>query len=107
MKRILRRRSKRRSRWCIQRHRRSVFAISAVVLLLFIVVSMSSISLRAKEAEYQVQEQELKQQLKEEKARTKEIKELSEYVGTDEYVEDVAKEKLGLIHEDEIILRAE
>ena len=118
MKRILRRRSKRRSRWRIQRHRRSVFAISAVVLLLFIVVSMSSISLRAKEAEYQVQEQELKQQLKEEKARTKEqlkeekarteeIKELGEYVGTDEYVEDVAKEKLGLIHEDEIILRAE
>ncbi len=107
MKRIVRRRPKRRSRWRIQRHRRSVFAISAVVLLLFIVVSMSSISLRAKEAEYQVQEQELKQQLKEEKARTKEIKELGEYVGTDEYVEDVAKEKLGLIHEDEIILKAE
>lgn len=107
MKRIVRRRPKRRSRWRIQRHRRSVFAISAVVLLLFIVVSMSSISLRAKEAEYQVQEQELKQQLKEEKARTKEIKELGEYVGTDEYVEDVAKEKLGLIHEDEIIFKAE
>lgn len=107
MKRIVRRRPKRRSRWRVQRHRRSVFAISVVVLLLFIVVSMSSISLRAKEAEYRIQEQELKQQLKEEKARTKEIKELGEYVGTDEYVEDVAKEKLGLIHEDEIILKAE
>ncbi len=84
-----------------------MFAISAIVLLLFIVVSMSSISLRAKEADYRAQEQELKQQIKEEKARTKEIKELSEYVGTDEYVEDVAKEKLGLIHEDEIIFKAE
>lgn len=107
MKRIVRGRAKRRSRWRLQRHRGSVFAISAVVLLLFIVVSMSSISLRAKEAEYQAQEEELKQQLKEEKARTEEIKELGEYVGTDEYVEDVAKEKLGLIHEDEIILKAE
>lgn len=27
--------------------------------------------------------------------------------GTDEYVEDVAKDKLGLIHENEIIFRAE
>lgn len=107
MKRIVRGRTKRRSRWRIQRHRGSVFAISAVVLLLFVVVSMSSISLRAKEAEYQAQEEELKQQLKEEEARTEEIKELGEYVGTDEYVEDVAKEKLGLIHENEIILKAE
>lgn len=32
---------------------------------------------------------------------------LGEYVGTDEYVEDVAREKLGLIHENEIILKAE
>lgn len=107
MKRIVRGRTKRRSRWRIQRHRGSVFAISAVVLLLFVVVSMSSISLRTKEAEYQAQEEELKQQLKEEEARTEEIKELGEYVGTDEYVEDVAKEKLGLIHENEIILKAE
>lgn len=107
MKRMVKGRSKRRSRWRLQRHRRSVFAISAIVLLLFIVVSMSSISLRAKEAEYRAQEQELKQQLKEEEARAKEIEELGEYVGTDEYVEDVAKEKLGLIHKDEIILKAE
>ena len=81
MKRIARKRPKRRSKWRLQRHRRSVFAISAIVLLLFIVVSMSSISLRAKEADYRAQEQELKQQIKEEKARTKEIKELSEYGG--------------------------
>ncbi len=50
---------------------------------------------------------ELEEQIEEEKARTKEIEELSEYVGTDEYVEDVAKEKLGLIHENETIFKAE
>ena len=91
----------------MQRHRKSVLAVSAVVLLLFVVVSANSISLRAKEKAYRAQELELKEQLKEEKARTEEIKELGEYVGTDEYVEDVAREKLGLIHENEIILRAE
>ena len=91
----------------MQRHRKSVLAVSAVVLLLFVVVSANSISLRAKEKAYRAQELELKEQRKEEKARTEEIKELGEYVGTDEYVEDVAREKLGLIHENEIILKAE
>ena len=91
----------------MQRHRKSVLAVSAVVLLLFVVVSANSISLRAKEKAYRAQELELKEQLKEEKARTEEIKELGEYVGTDEYVEDVAREKLGLIHDNEIILKAE
>lgn len=91
----------------MQRHKKSVLAVSAVVLLLFVVVSANSISLRAKEDACKAQELELKQQLEEEKARTEEIKELGEYVGTDEYVEDVAREKLGLIHENEIILEAE
>ena len=37
---------------------------------------------------------------------SKEIKELDKYVGTDKYVEDVAKEKLGLVHNNEIIFKA-
>ena len=89
----------------MQRHKRSVLAVSAVVLLLFAVVSANSISLRSKEEYYQGQEMELEQQIKEEKARAEEIEELREYVGTDQYVEDVAREKLGLIHENEIILK--
>ena len=84
-----------------------MLAVSAVVLLLFVVISVNSVSLKAKEEHYQAQEQELEEQIREEKARTKEIEELSEYVGTDEYVEDVAKEKLGLIHENETIFKAE
>ena len=51
----------------MQRHRKSVLAVSAVVLLLFVVGSANSISLRAKEKAYRAQELELKEQLKEEK----------------------------------------
>ena len=98
-------RPRRRQKKRMQRHRRSVLAVSAVVLLLFAVVSANSISLRSKEEYYQGQEMELEQQIKEEKARAEEIEELREYVGTDQYVEDVAREKLGLIHENEIILK--
>ncbi len=100
-------RPRRRQKKRMQRHRRSVLAVSAVVLLLFVVISANSVSLKAKEEHYRAQEMELEEQIEEEKARTKEIEELSEYVGTDEYVEDVAKEKLGLIHENETIFKAE
>lgn len=91
----------------MQRHRRSVLGISAVILLLMAVVSVNSVSLKAKDRDYQAQEEELKEKIEDEKARAKEIEELEEYVGTDEYVEDVAKEKLGLVHENEIIFKAE
>lgn len=90
----------------MQRHKRSVLAVCAVIALLFVVVSVNSVTLKAKERVYQAQELELEEQIKEEKARAKEIEDLDEYVGTDEYVEDVAKEKLGLVHENEIIFKA-
>lgn len=65
-----------------------------------------SMTLKAKNREYQAQETELKEQIQAEKDRSKEIKELDKYVGTDKYVEDVAKEKLGLVHNNEIIFKA-
>ena len=96
----------RRRRQCrrSQDHKRSVLAISAVVLLLTVMVSANSMTL--KNREYQAQETELKEQIQAEKDRSKEIKELDKYVGTDKYVEDVAKEKLGLVHNNEIIFKA-
>ena len=97
---------RRRQKKRIQRHKRSVLAVSTVILLLIVVVSASSMTLRARDKSYQAQERKLKEQIKEETARKAEIKDLEKYVGTDEYVEDVAKDKLGLVHENEIIFKA-
>lgn len=91
----------------MQRHKRSMLAVSSVIVMLMVVVSINSVTLRAQEQEYQTQISDLETQIEEEKTRTEEIDDLEEYVGTDEYVEDVAKDKLGLIHENEIIFRAE
>ena len=91
----------------MQRHKRSILAVSSVIILLMVVVSVNSMTLKAKEKEYKSQITELESQIDDEKARTEDIDRLEEYVGTDEYVEDVAKDKLGLIHENEIIFRAE
>ena len=39
--------------------------------------------------------------------RSEEIAEYEKYTHTKKYIEEVAKDKLGLIHEDEIIFREE
>ena len=96
----------RRRKKRIQRHKRSILGISAVILLLVSVLSVNGISLRAKDKEYQAQEAELKTRLQEEKDRTEEIDNLESYVSTNEYIEQVAKEKLGLVYSNEIIFKA-
>ena len=88
-------------------HRGSMILISAVVVILMVTLSVASISLHAKNSTYKEQEAELEAELEKEKSRSEEIDELAEYVGTDEYVEDVAKEKLGLVYPNEIIFEAE
>ena len=88
-------------------HRISVISISGVVVLLAVVLSIGSISMQEKNRAYKAQEAELQDQIAAEIAREEAISELEEYVGTDEYVEDVAKEKLGLINPNEIIFQAQ
>lgn len=97
----------RRQRERVRCHKASVIAISGVIVILTVILSVGSISLRAKNRRYQQQEAELAAQLKEEKERTKEIKEFEEYAGTNKYIEDIAKDKLGLIYENEILFEPE
>ena len=87
-------------------HKISVLSISCVIVMLAVILSIASISLREKNQTYKSQEAELEAQLQEENVRAEEIDALEEYVGTDEYVEDVAKEKLGLVNPNEILFKA-
>lgn len=88
-------------------HKLSILLISGVVLILGVTLSVASVSSRAKNRNLKAQEAELEEQLEAEKARSEEIDELEEYVGTDQYVEDVAKDKLGLVYPNEILFEAE
>lgn len=99
-----RRKARMKSR--VIQHRISVLSISCVILLLGVILSVGSISLHEKNKNYKAQEDVLEAQLKEEATRAEEIEALEEYVGTDEYVEDVAKEKLGLVNPNEILFKA-
>ena len=99
--------NKRRSRKknSLRYHKASVLGISMILILLVAVVSVGSLSLKAKNSAYIAQEAELEAKIAEQEERAKEIDDLEAYVGTDEYVEQVAKDKLGLVHEDEIIFK--
>lgn len=88
-------------------HKLSMYVIASVIVVLVATLSVASVSLHAKNKEYMAQEAELEAQIKAESNRAEEIDELEEYVGTDEYVEDVAKEKLGLVYPNEILFEAE
>ncbi len=81
-----------------------VMAISAI-LMIIVVVGINSLSLRQKQDKYAAREQELLQQIAQEEARTEELKALDTYTKTKKYAEEVAKDKLGLVYENEIIFQ--
>ncbi len=81
--------------------------IAFVVLILFGIVAFRKIDLEKRSVQAKQKIEELDAQIAEEKERTEEIKNLEAYVHTKRYIEDVAREKLGLVYKDEIILKQE
>ena len=97
-----------KTRRVMKRKRRMEFKlVFAAVLCLLLVASFGKLRLQQKNEAYQKQEEELLAQISEEQERTQEIEELKKYVQTKKYVEEVAKERLGLVYEDEILFKAE
>ncbi len=81
---------------------------ACVVLIVFamaLVMSVQIVHLYQKNQQYIAQEADLKKQKKEEENRQKELEEYEAYTQTQEYIEDVAKSKLGLVYEGEIIFK--
>lgn len=79
--------------------------IAVVVVILIVVVAISSDSLKQEKAELDQREQELQEQIAEQENYSIELDELEKYMQTDEFVEETAKEKLGLVYEDELIFK--
>ena len=86
-------------------NRAGIVWASIVVLILVTVVSVKSIGLMQKAREYQEKEQQLLQQIEYENQRSEDIAEFERYTETRKYIEDTAKEKLGLVYPGEIIFK--
>lgn len=83
----------------------AIMGITLVVLFLAVAINIKGADLKRSYLEYQVREQNLEQLVASEKKRTQELQERKIYVKTKQYAEEVAKEKLGLVNPDEILLK--
>ena len=86
----------------------AMLLVTTVVLMMMLVVTIKSVELREKRQTYMEREEEaLVKEIEAEQLRSEEIAEYGKYTQTKKFVEEVAKEKLGLVYEGEIIFKDE
>ena len=85
--------------------RGGTLCVAVIVVAFLIVMIFQIVQLKNKETAYAQQTAELNKQLKEETERTDEINALADYMQSDQYIEDMAKSKLGLAYDNEIIFK--
>lgn len=83
----------------------SMFLVSLVVLMIMVVVAVRSVELHRQLDERARQEASLNAQIAAEEERAEEIEDYEKYTQTKKYVEEVAKDKLGLVYEGEILFK--
>jgi cell division protein DivIC len=82
---------------------RTYIAVIGAVLLLVLTVQM--VRLYQKNQTYITQEEALQQELEQQQEKQQELSDYEEYINSEEYIEDTAKQKLGLVYDNEIIFR--
>lgn len=78
--------------------------IAAVAVIAFS-INLSSTDLREQEQIYLEREADLQEQIKAEQKRTEELEQQKKHVGMKQYIEEVARDRLGLIDPDEVLIK--
>ena len=86
-------------------NRMAIMGITLVVMCLAVAINIKGADLKQSDLDYQIREENLARQVAEEEKRTGELQEYKIYVKTKQYAEEVAKERLGLVNPDEILLK--
>lgn len=90
----------------MRRHEKRAFlAMTLIVSAVGITVLVRGNALGQEISRNTQKEETLEQQLQDETERTQDIRDLENYMQTDEYIEKIAREKLGLLKENEILFR--
>ncbi|WP_394523769.1 septum formation initiator family protein [Lacrimispora sp. JR3] len=95
-------RRKRKDKWG---NRMTLIGITFVVFSLAVTVTIKGATLKEKERYYAARMESLQTQVDKEQQRAKELEDYRIYVQTKQYIEEVAKQKLGLVKPDEILLK--
>lgn len=94
----MKRRSKRQSRF-------DFVLVLSVLVVLMLLVTIAGKDLQKKQDAYAAQKAELQIQIAQQEERAEELEQLKKYIQTDSYVEEIAQDKLGLVHSDEILFK--
>lgn len=84
----------------------SMIGFIVIVVLIAAFIYKDEQAMREQERTYVEREASLTKQIEEEEQRTKTLNERKKYVTTDQYIEEVARNELGLINPDEILIKA-
>lgn len=79
-----------------------------IILIVFVVlgaVALNNHRIKIKEQEYAAEEAELDAQIAEAEAEKKDLEEQEEYMKTDAYKEQVAKEEFGMVKDGEYVIK--
>lgn len=76
-----------------------------IVAVFCLVLGLYSMNLKKESNQLAEKKADLEQQIAQEEQRTKELEELEKYTKTKKYMEEVAREKLGLVYPDEILVQ--
>lgn len=90
-----------------RQNRLGMILVTVVVLMLCLVLTVSMMSLNKKRNSYIEKQESLQQQIDAENRRAEDLVEYEKYTKTAAYVEEVAKDKLGLVYDDEIVFQAD
>ena len=88
-----------------KKSRATELSITVVLCCLVAVLTVKGISLQQKVNANASRLSGLDSQIEEEKQRTDDITALKEYMQTDEYIEKTAREKLGMVKDNEILFK--
>lgn len=100
-------RTDRRATGTVKKSRKNLLLVAGVVLVLCGAMSYSQIKLEAQSKACERRLSELEKELSAEQERAGEIEDYKAYVQTKKYIEEEAREKLGLVYPDEIIFEAD
>lgn len=90
-----------------RQNKAAMLCISLVVVLLLGILLWQGELLKRELAGYQEQERIFTEKIAEEEARTEEIDRQKEYMQTDEFIEETARDRLGLVKDNEVVFKEE
>ena len=85
--------------------RKGLVLVLLVVIIIVVSTAIKSYSLNQKNKELQITQAHLERQLEEANNEADELLEREKYMKTKKYIEDEAKNKLGLVNKDEILIK--